>query len=720
MAETSVAIDPITYEVISHRLWSINEEGSTTIVHASGSPVVHSQDYNFCIAAPNGDMAVSGVFYTLPMFVMQLLIKDVIERFGDDIHPGDTFVSNDPFKAGIHQSDVQFVSPYFHDGEIVAWAGCMAHVMDIGGMNPGSWCPTAIDLYQEGMIIPLSRIVEQGRTNRGLWDSIMSNSRLPAMLANDFSAFLSSHRVAKERLREACDEYGADPVRKTMEMTIDRTEARLREWISELPDGVFGHSGFVDHDGRENRLYKVVCTMTKEGDTITFDYDGTDPAIVGMGNGSVSGTYGAIGALMLGTFGSDLPWNAGLMRPIELHFPENSVVSADPPMPISAGSVAGAWIASQSAMTCLMKMLAFSEDHQHMLCGPPDGGWLLSQFGGRNQFGEPFANMFMDAQGWGGAAFPWRDGGDTGGSMIVPTSQFMDVETTEARNPVFYLWRREAKDTGGAGRNRGGNGIEFALAVYDTDELITTCGTQGMTVPTTIGLFGGHPGATAWYECAIGASWREQFAAGNGVATIPAAGGERTLPEAKCTITLKADDVINHITQNGGGYGDPVERPVERVLDDVIRGSVTVGIARDVYGVVIEDGAVDDAATADRRSQLLLKRIAEVVDGGYDHTPRELPIVKRWADVINLVTDGDEVLVQAAESGAILGPLGDSWRDAAPYRCPSPEELGPWIRLHPELEFRQYVDPTTGRSLWMDFVRKGDDPVVDFELRDLA
>jgi N-methylhydantoinase B len=109
-----------------------------------------------------------------------------------------------------------------------------------------------------------------------------------------------------------------------------------------------------------------------------------------------------------------------------------------------------------------------------------------------------------------------------------------------------------------------------------------------------------------------------------------------------------------------------------------------------------------------------------VVDGGYDHTPRELPIVKRWADVINLVADGDEVLVQVAESGAILGPLGDSWRDAAPYRCPSPGELGPWIRLHPELEFRQYVDPTTGRSLWVDFVRKGDDPVVDFELRDLA
>ena len=720
MADTKVALDPITYEVISHRLWSINEEGSTTIVHASGSPVVHSQDYNFCIAAANGDMAVSGVFYTLPMFVMQLLIKDVLARFGDDIRPGDTFVSNDPFRAGIHQSDVQFVSPFFHGGEIVAWAGCMAHVMDIGGMNPGSWCPTATDLYQEGMIIPLSRIVEEGTVNRGLWDSILANSRLPAMLANDLSAFLSSHRVAKARLQEACDEYGAAAVRQTMELTIDRTEERLRAWISELPDGVFQHSGFVDHDGRENRLYKVMCTMTKAADTITFDYAGSDPAMIGMGNGTESGTFGAIGALMLGTFGSDLPWNAGLMRPIELRFPENSIISAQPPMPISAGSVAGAWIASQTAMTCMMKMLAFSEEHQHMLCGPPDGGWLLSQFGGRNQFGEPFANMFMDAQGWGGAAFPWRDGGDTGGSMIVPTSQFMDVETTEARNPVFYLWRREAKDTGGAGRTRGGNGIEFALAVYDTDELITTCGTQGMTVPTTIGMFGGHPGATAWYECAIGSDWRERYADGQGVDAIATAGGERMLPEAKCTITLGASDVINHITQNGGGYGDPVERPAERVLADVVRGSVTVDAARRIYGVVIADGAVDEAATDRERSEHLQRRMSEMRNSRHDHTPRDLPVLRRWADVVNLVADGDEVLVQAAASGAILGPLGGNWRDAAPYRCPSAEELGPWIRLHPDLEFRQYIDPTTGRALWVDFLRKGDDVPVDFSLRDVG
>jgi N-methylhydantoinase B len=720
MAEVAVTVDPITYEVISHRLWSINQEGSTTIVHASGSPVVHAQDYNFGLYAANGDMAVSGVYYTLPMFVMQLLIKEVLDEFGDAINPGDVFVSSDPFRAGIHQSDVQFVSPYFHDDRIVAWTGCMAHVMDVGGMNPGSWCPTATDLYQEGMIIPLSRIVEAGTVNRGLWNTVMSNSRLPAMLANDFSAFLSAHRVAQSRLREACEEYGGEAVRITMETTIDRTEQQLRELIRELPDGEFQHVGFVDHDGRADTLYRVVCTMTKRDDEICFDYAGTDGAILGMGNGSASGSWGAIGALMLAVFGSDLPWNAGLMRPIDIKFPENSVVSAEPPMPLSAGSVAGAWIASATAMTCLGKMLAFSEKYQHMVCGPPDGGWLLSQFGGTNQFGEPFANMFMDAQGWGGAGFPHRDGVDTGGSMVVPVSQFMDVETNEAGNPVFYLWRREAKDTGGAGRMRGGNGIEFALAVYDTDQLIATCGTQGATVPTTIGMFGGYPGATSWYECAIGSNWRERFAAGTSVPTISSAGGERMVAEAKCTLTMGPQDVMNHITQNGGGYGDPLERDPQRVLRDVLRGSVTRDLAHRVYGVVLDSDAVDEAATAAARQGQLDRRLADLPSDGRDHAPRDLPVVHRWADVINLVRDGDEILVQAAASGAILGPLGDDWRACTPWRRVEAEDLGPAIRLHADLELRQYLDPLTGRVLWLDFVRPGDEPLVDFRLTEVG
>jgi N-methylhydantoinase B len=449
MATQDVAVDPITYEVISHRLWSINEEGSTTIAHASGSPVVQATDYNFALYAPNGDLAVSGVFYMIPVYVMQMMIKKTIERFGDDLHPGDVFVSNDPFTCGVHQSDIQFVAPFFHEGRLVGWTGCMAHVMDVGGMKPGSWCPTATELAQEGLLVTLQPIVREGEIVQGVWDMIMANSRLPAMLSNDFSAMLSSHRVAQTRLAEACEQYGSDPIVEVMERSIDRTESQMRAWISELPDGRFQHVGFVDHDGQANNLYKVVCTLTKSGDTLHFDFAGTDPAIVGFGNASHPGTVGAIGTAVIGTFGSKLDWNAGLIRPVEVTTPHNSVISAEPPLPISSGSTGASWIASAAATACVAKMLAFREHHRDYVMGPADGSWLLTQFGGVNQFSEPFAVMFMDPLAWGGPAFGHRDGTDTGGSLTALGGGFNDVELHESQHPLLYLWRRETPDSGG-------------------------------------------------------------------------------------------------------------------------------------------------------------------------------------------------------------------------------------------------------------------------------
>jgi N-methylhydantoinase B len=717
----TVAFDPITYEVISHRLWSINEEGSTTIAHASGSPVVQATDYNFALYAPNGDLAVSGVFYMLPVYVMQMMIKKTLERFGDELEPGDVFVTNDPFTAGVHQSDVQFVSPFFHEGQVVAWTGCMAHVMDVGGMNPGSWCPTATELAQEGLLIPLQRVVNAGTIDQGLWDLIMTNSRLPAMLANDFSAMLSSHRVAQTRLTEACQEYGAEPIVDVMQQSIERTERQMREWIRELPDGTFQHIGFVDHDGQANNLYKVVCTLTKHDDTLTFDFDGTDPAIVGFGNASAPGTLGAIGTAIIGIFGSRLNWNAGLIRPVTVNTPHNSVISAEPPSPISSGSTGAAWVASAGATACVAKMLAFREEYREYVMGPADGSWLLTQFGGLNQFGEPFAVMFMDPLAWGGPAFSFRDGVNTGGSLTALGGGFNDVELHESQHPLLYLWRRENPDSGGAGRYRGGNGIELALAVYDTEGIISICGTQGAVVPICTGVFGGFPGGTSMYDVSANSDWREVFAGGGSIHTMDELHGERSIPEAKSTLMLGAHDVVNNITQNAGGFGDPLERPAAEVLADVLGGHVTVEAAHAIYGVHIRGDEVDEPATEQTRTGLLRDRLEGLHNLREEYPIREnLPVLETWGGVLNLVRGDDGVLVQSALSGAILGPLGDNWRSVAPYRHLSPSDISPSIRVDDRLEVRQYVDPVTGRSLWVDVLRTGDDEAFDFRLDSLS
>lgn len=714
-------LDSITYEVIRHRLWSINDEGSTTIVHASGSPVVHATDYNFAIYARNGELAVSGVFYMLPIYTMQLFVKEVIGRFGDDIHAGDVFITNDPFVAGIHQSDVQFVSPFFHDGEILAWTGCMAHVMDLGGMNPGSWCPTATDVYQEGIRVPINRIVDDGKVNRALWDTILANSRMPSMVANDFSAFLSSHRVAQTRLEETCRQYGGEAVLDTIERTIERTEQGMRDALADLPDGDFQTAGYVDHDGHANNLYRVDCTLRKRGRALVFDFAGSSPAIGGTGNASRSATYGAVGCAILGVFGSALPWNAGLMRPVSLEIPPNTCVSAEEPAPISAGSVSGAWVALSLAAGCLAKLLAFSREYEDFAFGPPDGSWVLSQFGGLNQYGEPFATMIMDSLGWGGPAFRHRDGVSAGGSLIILGGGSNDVELHENHQPLLYLWRREVKDSGGAGAHRGGNGIEFALAVHDSDTVTATCIAQGVVIPTGVGLFGGYPGGTSRYELVNGADWRADMAAGAVHEVMRDLDGAYRIPEAKETVPMTRGDVINNVTQNGGGYGDPLERDPALVAANVHEGSAAATVARDVYGVVVTaDGGYDPAATEARRGELRRARLADLRNRRDDYEVKDLKVLHRWGDVLNICRDGDEIVVQAAGSGAVLGPLGENWREAAPYRVPAAEELGPQLVLDERLEFRQYIDPLTGRSLWLDFQHLEAPLTVDFRLAQLG
>ena len=717
MTTTDIEIDPITYEVVQHRLYSINEEGATTIVQASGSPVVHATDYNFGIFTADGDLAVSGVFYMLAEFPVQILIKKTIEKYGGDVHPGDIFISNDPFLAGVHQNDVQFVAPFFQDGELIAWTGCMAHVMDLGGMDPGSWCPSATDMYQEGMLIPLSRIVSAGKLDQGFWDMILANSRMPALVANDFSAFFSAHRVSHARLGEACEQYGADVISATMTTAIDRTEMRMREWLSRLPDGRFEHVGYLEHDGHANNLYEVRCALIKEGDAIVFDFERTDGAITGMGNATASGTFGAVATIIMGVFGSALPWNAGLLRPLEVRTPANSMVSCEPPSPISAGSAGATWVATGAAASCIAKLLAFSDDYRDFVCGAADGSWILAMFGGINRYGEPFAMMAMDALGWGGPAFDFRDGVDIGGSLVVVGGGFNDVEHDENNSPVLYLWRREAPDSGGAGKFRGGNGIEFAMAVHGPEQLAAVLATHGTVVPNNIGVQGAYPGGCGGFEHVRSADWTQRMAAGRATTRMDQLGGDYYVPEPKNRMTVGGSDVINLWTENAGGFGDPLERDPERVLDDVLDGHVTAETAVTVYGVAIRGEEVDHDTTDRRREAVRQARLQNLENDRGSYEARDLPIEHTWGNVLNLVRDGEELLVQLQGSGLILGPLGESWREVTPWRRITAQELGPRIQIDERLEVRQYVDPQTGRSLWVDVIRSGDRLPSDFVLK---
>lgn len=711
-------VDPVTYEVIRHRLEAITEEGSATLIHVSGSPVVHATDYNVGMYTADGDTAVAGLYYMIPIPSTGLLIKEVLERFGDDIRPGDVFVCNDPFITTPHQSDVQFVAPFFHGDELTAWTGCLAHEMDIGGMEPGSWCPLATDVYQEGLLIPPSKIISEGTRVDALWDMITRNSRVPFAVSNDFTAFLAGIRVMHQRLKEVCDKYGGDVVAGTMKRNIEQSESEARSKLEKLPDGVFEHTSYLDHDGHANNLYRVHCRMTKKGSDLIFDYE-ADPQAAGMGNSTRVGTFGGIAAAMFAGLGNDIDWNEGLLRPVTLNVPGGTVISAEPPAPVSAGSVSANWVAADCAVGCMAKLFSLSDEYREQTFGPALGSWLLAQFGGLNQYGEPFATMYLDSLGWGGPAFANRDGIDTGGGFIVVAGGFNDVENQEMRQPLFYLWRREVADSGGAGEHRGGNGIEYALATYDTEVLQATLGSHGVSLPNCTGVFGGYPGSTSMYEFVRDSNWLELAKAGDPPTAASDLAGEYRVLEAKSPgLAMQPGDVVTLRVQNAGGYGDPLDRDPELVARDVLEHRVTTETARNIYGVALEsDGSPDSSETQQLRADIKQKRLSKARIPEANATGTEPGATKtlNWGKYITLdLSEGG--------SGRLTCNCGhqvtfrDNWRDAVALYEPDQSEVGPHFRLDDRVSFRQFVCPGCGRSLWVDVLRKDESNPVDFKV----
>jgi len=502
VSETQDAgLDPVTYEVIRHRLWSINDEACTTMVHASGSPVVHASDFNVAMYTPGGDMAVVGMLYMIPVGTMSVLVKLIIERFGDTIAEGDVFFCNDPYLAAAHQNDVQVVAPFFYGDVLAGWTGACAHQLDVGGMEPGSWCPRATDVFQEGLRVPPVRLRKAGVRQDDVYNIILTASRLPFMLEMDLTAMIAANEVAHRRLTELHSRYGSEQVLRTLSASLDQSEAVVRQALRELPDGQFQHTDFLDHDGLSNEIYHITCVLTKAGDSLLIDLSNSSPQAPGFVNSTKPATVGAVISGLFPLLGASAPsWNDGIMRPVEIRLAESTIVNPLPPAPVSASSVAAAWVASHVVVAALSKLIAIDPRIGEEATATSDGCWPLLNIFGANRYGEPFGDMFLDPLAWGGGAYRTRDGVDAGGAFIGPTGRILDVETKENAVPVLYLWRRERCDTGGPGRHRGGTTTEFAVTPYGVPGVLATLATHGVAQPNCAGLFGGFPGSSAGYE----------------------------------------------------------------------------------------------------------------------------------------------------------------------------------------------------------------------------
>src|SRR5690242_5382371 len=330
-------MDPITFSIIRHRLFRVVEEAVITLKHVSGSAITNEgHDLMVSLYQADGSLLMGGVGFLHHLTSAAEACKAIIRRFGSQIAEGDMFLLNDPYTAALHTSDIYLVSPIHHGGKLVAWSACFVHVSDIGAMNPGGFAPEAQDIFTEGFSSPGIKLIDRGELRQDLWDTILNMVRSPEMVALDLRSMIACNNVARERMLALIEKYGTTIVDDACRALIDQSEARLRERLRELPNGRWQSRQYFEVKGE---ICKVLLTMTKQDDTLTFDFTGSSPQSKYSVNCSKWASLGGLFAPLFPLLCFDIVWNEGAIRPITMIAPDGTIVNCTRPAPVSVATV---------------------------------------------------------------------------------------------------------------------------------------------------------------------------------------------------------------------------------------------------------------------------------------------------------------------------------------------------------------------------------------------
>jgi N-methylhydantoinase B len=695
------AVDPVRYEVMRNRLLGITEEMRIALQSVSGSPTVtEASDFFTGLYVPDGSFATMGFQVAHEAPPVGALIRH-LDSAGRTVRAGDMFIGNDPYVGALHQNDVQMAGPIFDGDRLVAWAGVMAHETDMGGMNFASWCPSATEVYQEGLRIPAVKLVDQGEVRDDVLEMILAASRLPAALGLDIRAFIATLNVARARLESLFARYGTELVSTVMHRMIGNSERAVRERLAALPDGVVHVRDFLEHDGHENRLYTVDLVATKTADELVLDFGGSSPQAPGFINATRHGLAGGVTGALIPTLGFGIPWNAGLLRPVSIEAPDGLICTAQHPAPVGSATVETIWTVTNVVQKALNLLLACSPEFAERAQAVSSGTMATFNLGGVNQFGERFGLHLLDPLGGGSGAFASHDGVNAGGPVAVPVPAIADVESNEQISPLFYLYRRLRPGTGGAGRSRGGDSAEIALTLRGVAGATGLVMTHGAEVPNSAGLFGGWPGATVRQRFLTAA----EAEAGTGLEA------SRDLGPKPGTLPMRPGDVFSVSWQGGGGYGDPLSRPPEHVLADIRAGLLTSEDARLRYGVVVVGDAVSADETLTARRRIRAERVGHDVADPPEPDPPATGLRLGPALQVRRGPRGIEVRTSA---GAVLSHGSTRWRAGAVARRIDPASHG--ITLHAGLAMTAFYCPLTGVQLAVDVHLSQEDPFDDLDL----
>lgn len=714
-------LDPITFEVIRHRLWAINDDQARMAARLSGSPIVYEgYDFNAALTTADGRGLYTGVYImqhgsALDDFIRQLLADWPI----DDIHEGDMYYTNDPWWGALHANDGVLAMPLFWHGELAGWSGIVMHDSDVGGPVPSSFVVGATDRFGEAPLFPPVRMVENWEIRRDVERLKLRNTRTPETNALNMRARVAALRTTHNRIAELIDQYGLEAFHQSQEGIIDYVERVVRGRIREIPDGSWYAQGYLDHNGTTNDVYQICCRVTKRGDSLVIDFDGTSDQAPGPVNCARPAMEGAVIGVLLVSLCYDLPWAVGaLRRLVEIRSREGTINNAVSPAAVSLASIQGTLTTQDVTASAVAKMLLASEKFAAEAQATWAPGVIFGTMAAVDRHGEYAVEAVIDAFAGGGGARTFTDGIDSGGIYHSMGSRLGNAETYENRAPVLQLYRKEMCDSGGAGRYRGGVSVTFASVPHKEQSPVTLiANASGVSMPGGLGLSGGAPNAAVSTVVLRSSGVWAALADGK----IPASEEEigRTTTEvlsAKDVTLLGHDDVVVSITNAGSGYGDPLRRDPAAAARDVAHGHVSIDAARDAYGVVLTQDGVDEAATTALRMTMREERLKEAVAPNDAEVTRRIdgPVLHPVGDAVEAVCAAAGRRLRCTECYTDLGGYEDDYK----RRCACRErpltaltELNRLCQLD-RYVVREFVCPGCGMLLVTD-VQDRDEPIRD-------
>ncbi|MCC6780749.1 MAG: hydantoinase B/oxoprolinase family protein [Hyphomicrobiales bacterium] len=530
-------LDSFRLDILSSALTALTEEIEITLLRSAYSQVVkEAQDASCAIFTAEGRIVAQPVVIPGHLGSMKYMLEACLDAYpAHTLTAGDVLLSNDPYQGGSHLPDIALYRPIFHGDALAAFAGCIIHYTDVGGMVPGSNPQRATELYQEGLVLPPVKLHEAGRPNETLRKLIRANVRNPDMFFGDLNAQESALLTGERRVRQLLERFGAENVRHAMDTLIAITEQKARAEVAQMRRGSYTFEDFMDHDGIDlSRPVGIRVKLDVLPARLRFDFTGTDPQVKGPLNAPLSKTWTTVFYCVMCALSQDVAFNDGVASIIEIHVPEGTVLNPHHPAPVNARSVTVNRVADV-VLGALAQAVPGRIGAQ--ACGVPTG----VSFGGVDpRTGRNF--VFYESYCGGMGATRTGDGAD-GISTGTSNAMNIPIEAIEIDYPIRIRRYELAEGTGGAGKFRGGLGLVREYEMLAETSSINVRGDRARFAPR--GVHGGQDGAKSRY-----------------LLIEAEAPQGRELP-SKFSSQIKRGDRLRVITPGGGGFGPPGERSAE-------------------------------------------------------------------------------------------------------------------------------------------------------------